>query len=149
VRLLKDPAFPDSPTTSKRHIKPRNGRQLTQSQQLYDIVQSAGRQCVENMFADLTNRFRITKGCIEIGGSMWHARLTMIIKACLILHNLCLDFKDKADFEGSDSESSDSSDGEHDHECDIPSTSANVRNAIMLYISDNYELNGRSYKARA
>ena len=95
------------------------------------------------MFADLTNRSRITKGCIEIGDSIWHARLTMIIKACLILHNLCLDFKDKADFEGSDSESSDSSDGE------IPSTSANVRNAIMLYISDNYELNGRTYKARA
>ncbi len=60
------------------------------------------------MFGDLTNRFRITKGQLQMHGGRWEQRLKNIIRAALILHNLCLDFDDEANFTDSGTSSSES-----------------------------------------
>ena len=152
VRLLKDAAYSASPTTSKAYPRPKRGEPPHAFNiQIYDKVYASGRQCVENMFGDATNRFRILKGNLEMGGSQWEYRLRNIIRAAMVLHNLCLDDDDSAgDFSHtSDSSSSSSvlSFDDVDSDDDGPQTNAAVQNAIVLYLQTRFELHGHSYRA--
>jgi hypothetical protein len=46
----------------------------------------------------------MSSGQLQMHGKSWELRLKNIIHAGLILHNLCLDFGDQADFSGSDTD---------------------------------------------
>jgi hypothetical protein len=56
----------------------------------YAKLQSSARQCIEQAWGMVVNRFRIFKGVSEICSSDWIQRFGALIQAGLILHNICL-----------------------------------------------------------
>ena len=157
-QLTKDPAFRASPTTSKRYSKRRDNHTLPVACQLHDRVLSGTRQCVEQLFGDCTNRFRILKGVIQIGGHYWHKRLQKLIRCCFILHNLCLtaDAESCSDAENDRKEESDIlSVEDEDYLNTIPASQIQEdkntgllnRAVITEYLSHIFELHGTSYRA--
>jgi len=78
-------------------VKPfPNSFPRTSPQFLFNKVHSKARQVVEQAWGMLVNRFRCWKAPCEIRGKDWNRRVCNTIHACMILHNICINFSDYA-----------------------------------------------------
>jgi hypothetical protein len=63
--------------------------------QKYNKLESSGRQCIEQAWGMVVNRFRIFKAVSEIKGDNWIERFGTVIMAGLILHNISIHIRDQ------------------------------------------------------
>ena len=102
--ILGDPAFdPVGPFLMKRC----QGAHLTRTQKLWNLIQSSGRQTIEHAWGRLTRRFRFLRHVLNFGGDSWFEKVSVVIVACMILHNVCIDKEDSTEV-GQDADDSDS-----------------------------------------
>ena len=91
--IVVDAAF----SYSAHCIKPfRNNMPRASSQYLFNKIHSKSRQFIEQTWAMLVNRFRRWKSPLEIHGRNWEKRVTNMILASMIVHNICIDNSDFA-----------------------------------------------------
>jgi hypothetical protein len=88
--VLVDAAFFAHPCL----VRPYTGNQLTLAQQLFNALQTSARKFVENLWGDVYNRFRSLHVPLEYRGDNAMERVSMMIYACMTLHNICVDFND-------------------------------------------------------
>jgi hypothetical protein len=74
---------------------------------LYNYKLSSTRMVIECAFGLLKNRWRILKTALNMKTIR---RTTMIIEACILLHNMCIDFNDTTVIPGSESNEADNCD---------------------------------------
>ena len=63
---------------------------------LFNKIHSKARQFIEQTWGMLTNRFRRWRSACEVNGPNWQKRISNMIHACMILHNVCIDNSDFA-----------------------------------------------------
>lgn len=160
--ILADPAFD---TVGPHVMKRFQGAHLTRAQKLWNLIQSSGRQTIEHAWGRLTRRFRFLRHVLNFGGDDWFEKVSVVIVACMVLHNVCIDKEDLADI-GEDSESDSDSDNddeiiyddqwsvvdprEYENKQQSEAACRTVQNALMLRANEMFKLSGdqRSYSTR-
>lgn len=83
LHILGDPAYPLSPAIIKGYV----GRNLTPTQESFNVYHSSARMCVEIAFGRLKSRWRILKKRMDVDFRF----APEIITTCCMLHNICED----------------------------------------------------------
>ena len=98
--LLRIPAYinADAAFSYSAHcVKPyRNNMPRTSPEYLFNKIHSKARQFIEQSWAMLVNRFRRWKSPCEMHGQDWQRRISNMIHASMILHNVCISYSDFA-----------------------------------------------------
>lgn len=153
--ILADPAFDHiGSCIMKRFPDPQD-----EMQQLWNLVQSSGRQVIERAWALLVLRFRCLKYQLSLAGRDWLLRISNIIVACMVLHNVCLDRADDAvDIFAEPPPANDSAEvdpfDQFDFNADVEDRKQNdvTYNASLLALAANayslFEKDGSSYRKK-
>ena len=100
--------------------------------------------CIHQAFGDLVNRFRCFSGTFEMGGKDCENRFHIIVRAAVILHNLCIDDGDGNDWEGEDEDEEEEKGENEDEDEEAPveacASSTAMRNATKLHLSKCFRL---------
>jgi hypothetical protein len=91
--ICVDAAFGGSAHTVKPYPHTHNVHTV---QFLFNKIQSKARQVIEQAWGMLVNRFRMWKAPCELSGANWQLRVSKLIHASMILHNIAIDHADYA-----------------------------------------------------